>query len=367
VACGSLSKRLFDYVTKDSSTVRRLEQDSRDLQTKMAKLQVEHASAVAKGVGHAVDNSTHKLLIAEAESEYCSKRELAWQDQVYILQNATQRESYRTVIERFGHGPYRVQFTLQLLEDEYEKFTVEMAPLGMMPHANHLFLEQVYHELWDNTFFFLNGPHVLQAGPQDWESDYENDAYDDDELQQTPPDKRRSPLSRFKEARLESMTFPEYSPQYPHTPWTLGYTGRPGGPDWYINKADNSRHHGPHGQSQHDLRELADTCFARVIKGQDALQRIFSRETHDPDSDFPYLLKEPVEIVKARIENKVEDKIKKPKYKQHKRKPKISGGVDDSSKPKIKPQRVLQNQERRDTEREKRNFEYRDAQRINKR
>ena len=81
--------------------MRRLEQDSRDLQTKMAKLQVEHASAVAKGVGHAVDNSTHKLLIAEAESEYRSKRELAWQDQVYILQNATQRESYRTVIERY--------------------------------------------------------------------------------------------------------------------------------------------------------------------------------------------------------------------------------------------------------------------------
>jgi hypothetical protein len=90
-----------------------------------------------------------------------------------------------------------------------------------------LFLAQVYNELWDGTWIYLNGPHVLQAGPQDWSEENAGQS-----------------LKRFSDVSLDTLSFPEYSPDFPHLPWTIGFTGRPGGPDWYINKADNRVSHG---------------------------------------------------------------------------------------------------------------------------
>ena len=63
-----------------------------------------------------------------------------------------------------------------------------------MPHAVHLFLEQVMHGLWNNAWFYLNGPHVIQGGPQ---------AADDK-------------TNKFKELKLDTLAFPEYSTEFPH-------------------------------------------------------------------------------------------------------------------------------------------------------
>jgi hypothetical protein len=187
---------------------------------------------------------------------------------------------------RFGLGPHRVKFTVRIPNEPVEgDFVVEMASLDIMPHAVHLFLEQVYHELWDNTFFYLNGPHVVQAGPQDWDEAHV----------------KGDNLKRFTLTQLDKLAFPEYHPSYPHLPWTLGYTGRPGGPDWYINKADNSKSHGPGGQYQHDLEEQADPCFAKVVEGQETLQRVFAAPTHPSTSDYAFFFVEPVVIVRAQI------------------------------------------------------------------
>ena len=87
-----------------------------------------------------------------------------------------------------------------------------------MPHAVHLFLEQVHHGLWDNTWFYLNGPHVMQAGPQDWEEEKEETG---------------AALKKFQNYQLDTLAFPEYSHKFPHVPFTMGFTGRPGGPDFY--------------------------------------------------------------------------------------------------------------------------------------
>ena len=35
------------------------------------------------------------------------------------------------------------------------KFVVEMAPLELMPHTVHLFLEQVYAGLWNTAWFYV--------------------------------------------------------------------------------------------------------------------------------------------------------------------------------------------------------------------
>lgn len=168
-------------------------------------------------------------------------------------------------------------------------FLLEMAPLESMPHSVHLFMEQVSHKLWDNAYFYLNGPHVLQGGPQAEEGAEEA----------TGLDERQLALQPFRELQLAHLAFPEYSIDFPHVPWTVGFTGRPGGPDFYINKVDNTMAHGPGGQYQHDLDEFADPCFAKVVGGFDTLHAMFDQTTYADDSTYAFFLEQPVRIVKA--------------------------------------------------------------------
>jgi len=120
---------------------------------------------------------------------------------------------------RFGPGPHEVEFRF-FIEGTERSFVVQMAPIDEVPHAVHLFLEQVEHGLLNGCFFYLNGPHVVQAGPQLAVNGEDRSQY----------------LAPFKAAGLDVLSFPDYSEEFPHTELTLGYTGRPGGIDWYINK-----------------------------------------------------------------------------------------------------------------------------------
>jgi hypothetical protein len=135
-----------------------------------------------------------------------------------------------------------------------------------MPHAVHLFLEQVEHHLWDGCAFVLNAGHVLQASPV---------APNYMQLGTAHIDK----ISPFKHARLEKMGFSEFAPEYHHTQWTIGFAGRPSGPDWYINLDDNSVSHGPGMQEHHALTEDADPCFGKVIEGFNVIEEMKKQET----------------------------------------------------------------------------------------
>lgn len=173
-----------------------------------------------------------------------------------------------------------------------------------MPHAVHLFLEQVAHGLWDNAWFYLNGPHVLQAGPQ-VEEEEEEQYISGDDAETAAFDERSLALKPFIDLELDTLSFPEYSDKHPHNKWTLGFTGRPGGPDFYINKMNNTETHGPGGQHQHDLEEYADACFATVVEGFDVLDLIFKEPTYPDDHDWGWFYEEPVHIVGARFMEKV--------------------------------------------------------------
>jgi cyclophilin family peptidyl-prolyl cis-trans isomerase len=130
-----------------------------------------------------------------------------------------------------------------------------------MPVTINMFLKQVHHKLWNGCAFVINAMHIFQAGPHK----YENERYVPNH-----PDL----LGNFKEAKLDKIPFQEYSEQYPHEQYTLGLAGRPGGPDFYINKVNNTKNHGPGGQRIHDLHEEADPCFGKVVKGIDLLDEI---------------------------------------------------------------------------------------------
>lgn len=128
--------------------------------------------------------------------------------------------SIKVVLPSDNPSPIMVNPQTQLVEtttydpNNIRSFQVELAPLSEMPHAVHLFLEQVSHGLWNKmSSFYVNHDHVMQAGPR-----------------------TREARQQFTDYNLEKLAFPEYSHAFPHKQWTLGFAGRPGGPSFYINK-----------------------------------------------------------------------------------------------------------------------------------
>lgn len=177
---------------------------------------------------------------------------------------------------------------------EKKEIIIELAPIDAVPHAVHLFLEQVEHGLWNQSdaSFYLHGDHVVQAGPKidrAEEEHHEEENY------------VRTSLKMFQDVGLDTLAFPDYSEEYPHVEWTIGFAGRPGGPDFYINWDDNTELHGPGGQYQHALEEQGDSCFGRIKSGQDVLTALDDRATIEDGTDWDGFFLEPVTIVGAVI------------------------------------------------------------------
>jgi hypothetical protein len=180
------------------------------------------------------------------------------------LQQYIQDDSRRQVIEKYGEGPYQVRFRVRHNETEdIDEFILEMADLELMPHSVLTFLDMVDARLWDNTVFYHHSQsnHVVAAAPVVFGT-FETKHH------------------HLQAMGFNGVSFAEYSAEFPHEEFTVGFGGR--GPNFYINTGDNSRHHGPGGQSHHDLPGDADPCFAKVISGHDAVRRMLTGH-HSPD------------------------------------------------------------------------------------
>jgi len=212
-------------------------------------------------------------------------REEAFLKNVDILKHKIMLESYRDAFERFGAGPHYVKFwvelppqengsqQIQLHDGKYSEFTIKLYPLDAMPHSVHLFLEQVHHNLWDGCKFLINAFHITQTGST---------------AEQT---------KQFSKYNLDKVFFQEYNKDYPHKQWSVGFAGRPGGPDFYINKIDNTKAHGPHGQGHWDLPEEADPCFGEIVDGLDVVMRFNDIKNTENDEQLAV----PINIAKAWI------------------------------------------------------------------
>ena len=194
-----------------------------------------------------------------------NRRESVQFKRIDVLKSNIQKISKRELLDRFGPGPHRVEFTLAFshnFEDDasknigLNKFIVETAPANLMPHSVLLFLEMVYHGLWDQTAIVHNKEHVITASPTNFFTG-------------------ESKSSDFEAAGISHVSFQEYNEHYPHDKYTLGFTGRPGGPDFYISIEDNNKRHGPGGFVDAAIVEEADPCFAKVVDGFDTVDRIY--------------------------------------------------------------------------------------------
>eukprot|EP00592_Proboscia_alata_P020324 CAMPEP_0194421814 /NCGR_PEP_ID=MMETSP0176-20130528/21073_1 /TAXON_ID=216777 /ORGANISM="Proboscia alata, Strain PI-D3" /LENGTH=390 /DNA_ID=CAMNT_0039230155 /DNA_START=19 /DNA_END=1191 /DNA_ORIENTATION=- len=237
-----------------------LKEHSTHLEDSMTNVAEEVGQEWKKVIGEARSNETMK----------CFKKEEQFRNRAALLRSRIARENRRETIEAFGPGPHKVLFTLILpnLPNERFEFIMEMAPIDLMPHTVHTFLQQVHHKLWDGCTFVFCAEHILQASPMP--SDL------------NPHADLRQP---FYENSLDKVYFQEYSQEYPHVTNTVGISGRPGGPDFYINLVDNTDNHGPGGQIDNILKEEADPCFGKIISGLDVIEKMKNLPTTDYEFD----------------------------------------------------------------------------------
>mmetsp|Transcript_38905 Transcript_38905/g.81377 ORF Transcript_38905/g.81377 Transcript_38905/m.81377 type:complete len:650 (+) Transcript_38905:152-2101(+) len=296
---------LNSYRTQIIALTNRLAQEQLNTQ----KFRDEFISTHKKGEGGIVPGGPGHALVQRKEIEqmeslddyedYVQRREDALWSKIDVLVEKYGKSSQREAEEWFGNGIHKVeldieypQFTVDLPPSSWPRvrgtFTLEMAPLDLMPIAVNLFLQQVHHKLWNGCSFVINAMHILQAGPHRY-----------DESQTGKYDANVASLvDGFQNAKLDKMPFQEYHENYPHNTHTVGFAGRPGGPDFYINKIDNSENHGPGGQSHHDLHEEADPCFGRLVGGIEILKELNKIPV---DGERGSLLLHSVVIVDSRV------------------------------------------------------------------
>jgi len=286
---------------EQDTTMRELEMNlSMKFDDKLKRLQDDNARLKAEsseGDKSRIDNANlkdqnRKLQTQVTEGENKLKRtsdvEKMLQKQKKTLEKNIQKTSKAACLEKFGPGPHTVEIHTRFDSGDKNKvdqgwILLELAPLDEMPHAVYWFLEQVSRGLYDGGSFHRNAGHVIQGGmTPNFLSDPKK-----------PPNE-----DKFKTTGFDSILFQEYSPNFPHKKYTLGYAGRPGGPEFYINMKDNIKPHGPGGQSHYEDPTEADVCFAKVKKGFDLVERIHKL----PVKDGSYkALKDNVAIVSIKI------------------------------------------------------------------
>jgi len=200
------------------------------------------------------------------------KRETALWERIDNLKEKVKRLSHREGMDWFGEGPHRVEITLeypQYTPDQdvstwpriTKPFIIELAPLSLMPHTVTFFLTQVHYKLWNGIHLHHNMNHIYHFGVP---APHVNDIGD-----VTPS----MEYLQFQNRKLDKVIFQEYHPEYPHEEWTVGFSGRPSGTEFYVNKLNNTIIHGPGGQP-YDAHADVDPCFGKVVEGRDVFEEI---------------------------------------------------------------------------------------------
>jgi len=128
---------------------------------------------------------------------------------------------------------------------------LEMAPLDLMPHSVYTFLEMVHARLFDGCSFILNAMNTIKAAPL---------PYNGGSASQT--------VRAFTKVGLDSVSFSEYSEDYPHEQYTVGFAAD-GSPSFYINTDDNTEQH------------VGEPCFARIVSGFETVERLMEAPTRN--------------------------------------------------------------------------------------
>lgn len=191
---------------------------------------------------------------------------------------------------------------VELDNNQHEEILIELANPKLMPHSVHIFLSQISAGYWSRgtPAIVMNPGHVLQSCPHPClETKALGGSYPGD------------PYIDMKHVGLDAVSFQEYHPNYPHEKYTIGFAGRPGGPEFYFNLMNNTLDHGPAEVRKMALEEGSigdndnddddgdeekmvlvepDPCFGKVIKGFEVIDKI--SEEYITRADLPDEAKE---------------------------------------------------------------------------
>ncbi len=179
---------------------------------------------------------------------------------------------------RFGPGPHYVRLTLAFPSSPAnESILLELAPLNSMPHTIHMVLSLIQEKMYVSGTFILSRDHIIVAGPVD-----SHNAENNRELEERMVRKGYFPAG--------VLLFREYTPDYPHVQYTVGFN-QLGGPIFYINMKDNTALHGSHSNEEEGQKE-GDPCFAKVVEGLDVVQRIAQMQMVNGSLELPVYIED---------------------------------------------------------------------------
>lgn len=195
------------------------------------------------------------------EMEIIQKKLKQSQIQADKLKTQVSEISKEDAIAKYGSGVIRIKMDLifpgRMVDGDVVPDTgpstiiIEMASLDIMPHSVYTFLEMISAKLLDGCSFILNALHVLKAAPLPYDGS-------------SASIKAR----QFLDHGLESVAFREYSHDFPHDKYTVGFAAD-GSPSFYINTEDNSEIH------------VGEPCFARIVSGFNTVQRLEDMPTRN--------------------------------------------------------------------------------------
>jgi cyclophilin family peptidyl-prolyl cis-trans isomerase len=231
--------------------LRRYENDLRLLEREISALDfvVHKQQGLDDGFSHSVER--HENAVSEmSDLQYRLQHEA---EQAQHLKKQVQELSRLEIIEKYGNKVHLVEMELTFPGSNGGPnfFTIEMASIDLMPHSVHTFLDMVSERLLNGCSFILNALNVVKAAPLPYDGT-------------SAAEKAKA----FLEKGLESVVFKEYSEDFPHKKYTVGFAAD-GSPSFYINTADNSEIH------------VGDPCFGRVISGFDTIQRLAANPTRN--------------------------------------------------------------------------------------
>ena len=244
---------------------------------------------------------------------------------IFLLFLAHHITILNALTSRYGPGPHRISMVINL-DDTQHEVIIELAPITLMPHSVHTFLSQLSEGYWTRgtPAIVMNPGHVLQACPHPClETKAMGGSYPGD------------PYVDMRHAGLDTVSFQEYHPEYPHEKYTIGFAGRPSGPEFYINMMNNTLDHGPkealpkkaivEDEEEEEADEMMtmepDPCFGKIISGFEVIDKISegmtrgdlpdeSKETKDDDDEEALsdsLLIQPVRIVSMSLISESDD------------------------------------------------------------
>lgn len=172
----------------------------------------------------------------------------AQSDRIVDLKHAIQKFNEKELVLKYGEGPYDIEVAVEI-SGVPKYFTIQTAPTKYAPHAVKTFMDMIEKQVWDDTVLYHQVDHVTVAVPVDMKG-----------VRKDPKD-------------AKGLLFSEYTEDYPHRKFSLGFQGHPGGPEFYINMEDNNGIHGPGGQKYHDVTDDGDSCFGEITHGRDVVRQ----------------------------------------------------------------------------------------------